>query len=109
MAIRYHLDEHVDGAIASGLRRRGIDVSTTVEAGLRGARDVDHIAFAAAQRRVIYTSDPDFLRLAAAGTKHHGVVFSAMGSRRIGQVIEYLTIVHACMTEEEMLNHVEFF
>jgi predicted nuclease of predicted toxin-antitoxin system len=109
MAIRYHLDEHVDAAIALGLRRRGIDVSTTVDAGLRSARDADHVAFAAAQRRVIITSDPDFLRLAASGIEHHGIVFSSSGTRRIGQIIEYLTILHACMTEDEMLNHIEFF
>ena len=33
--MRFHLDEHVPHAIAEGLRRRGIDVTTTVEAGLR--------------------------------------------------------------------------
>ena len=33
--IRFHLDEHVDPAIATALRRAGIDVTTTVEAGLR--------------------------------------------------------------------------
>jgi hypothetical protein len=33
--IRFHLDEHVDPAIAAALHRAGIDVTTTVEAGLR--------------------------------------------------------------------------
>jgi hypothetical protein len=33
--IRFHLDEHVDPAIATALRRAGIDVTTTNEAGLR--------------------------------------------------------------------------
>lgn len=33
-AIRFHLDEHVDPAIADGLRRHGIDVTTTLDAGL---------------------------------------------------------------------------
>ena len=37
--IRYHLDEHMDNAVAVGLRRRGIDVTTTVEAGLMRASD----------------------------------------------------------------------
>jgi hypothetical protein len=31
--IRFHLDEHVDPAIATALRRAGIDVTTTNEAG----------------------------------------------------------------------------
>ena len=32
--IRFHLDECVSTAIAEGLRRRGIDVTTTPELGL---------------------------------------------------------------------------
>ena len=32
--IRFHLDEHVDPDVARALRRYGIDVTTTVEAGL---------------------------------------------------------------------------
>jgi hypothetical protein len=46
MAIRFHLDEHVASAIAEGLRRRGIDVTTTADAGLLDAPDEDHLAFA---------------------------------------------------------------
>jgi hypothetical protein len=37
--IRFHLDEHVDPAIASALRRAGIDVTTTIGAGLRTKDD----------------------------------------------------------------------
>ena len=62
--MRFHLDEHLPHAIAEGLRRRGIDVTTTVEAGLRGASDDVHLAYALEQRRVIVTNDPDFLVLA---------------------------------------------
>lgn len=42
--MRFHLDEHVAHAIAHGLRRRGIDVTTTVETGLLSAPDDDHLA-----------------------------------------------------------------
>ena len=55
--MRFHLDEHLPHAIAEGLRRRGIDVTTTVEAGLRGASDDVHLAYALEQRRVIVTID----------------------------------------------------
>jgi predicted nuclease of predicted toxin-antitoxin system len=61
--IRYHLDEHVDFAVAEGLRRRGINLTTTAEVGLLGADDLDHIAFAVADGRVIFSNDSDFLRL----------------------------------------------
>ncbi len=35
LRIRFHLDEHIDRDIARALRLYGIDVTTTVEAGLR--------------------------------------------------------------------------
>ena len=50
-------------ALAEGLRRRGIDVTTTAESALEGATDDDQIAFAREQGRVIFTQDADFLRL----------------------------------------------
>jgi hypothetical protein len=37
--IRFHLDENCAHSIAAGLRRRGIDVTTTRDAGLLGATD----------------------------------------------------------------------
>ena len=40
--LRFHLDEHVDPAIAEGLRRYGIDVTTTVEAHLHTEEDEAH-------------------------------------------------------------------
>jgi len=44
--IKFHLDENVSSAIADGLRRRGIDVTTTAEVGLIGASDETQLAFA---------------------------------------------------------------
>jgi hypothetical protein len=42
--IRFHLDENCDRAIAEGLRRRGIDVSTTPEAELLSATAEEQFA-----------------------------------------------------------------
>jgi len=42
--IRFHLDENCAHRIAAGLRRRGIDVTTTPEAGLNGATDDEQLA-----------------------------------------------------------------
>lgn len=38
--IRFHLDENVSTAVAEGLRRRGIDVTTTPEQALIGISDL---------------------------------------------------------------------
>jgi len=109
MPIRFHLDEHIDPVIAAGLRRRGIDVTTAVDARLLGAQDVEHIAFAMSESRVILTHDHDFLRLASTGVEHRGIVFVDAVTRTIGQIIEYLAFMHDCMKEEEMINRVEYF
>jgi predicted nuclease of predicted toxin-antitoxin system len=61
VAIRFHLDEHISGHIASGLRRRNIEVTTAAEAGLIGATDTAHLEFAASSGRVVVTQDDDFL------------------------------------------------
>ncbi|NEP81039.1 MAG: hypothetical protein F6K17_29610 [Okeania sp. SIO3C4] len=43
--IKFHLDEHINNSIANGLRRYGIDVTTTVETGLRTQSDESHLEF----------------------------------------------------------------
>ncbi len=41
--IKFHLDENVNNAIVQGLRRRGIDVTTTPEQSLIGASDEEQL------------------------------------------------------------------
>ena len=106
--LRFHLDEHIDPAIADGLRRRGIDVTTAVGAGLRGAPDIDHIAFALAQDRVVVTQDQDFLRIHNEGVPHAGIAFSPHGLRSIGLLLRSLILLNDCMEPEDMTDHVEF-
>jgi len=50
-AIRYYLDEHIAGAVAEGLRRRGIEVLTLTEAEMLGASDEEHFVFAREEGR----------------------------------------------------------
>jgi hypothetical protein len=106
--IRYHLDEHVDAAVAEGLRRRGIDVTTTVEAGLMGASDEDQLAFAAVSQRVCVSRDPDFLVLHSRGVPHAGIVYWHPKRRNVGQVVLDLTLLWRVATAEEMQGRVEY-
>jgi hypothetical protein len=55
--IRFHLDENCHRAVAEGLRRRRIDVSTTPETGLMIASDEEQLAYGLAQGRVVFTQD----------------------------------------------------
>lgn len=106
--IRFHLDEHVAHAVADGLRRLGIDVTTSTDAGLLGAVDADHIAYGLAQGRVIFTEDDDFLVLAAGGTEHAGLAYCHQNSRSIGQIIRALELIWEVYEPHEMRNRIEF-
>lgn len=106
--IRFHLDEHMDPDIAAALRRHGIDVTTTVESGLRTLPDERQLEFIRSEQRVIVTDDPDFLRLAAATTSHPGVVFCRRINHTLGEIIRFLILVHEAYAPDEMAGRVEF-
>lgn len=75
---RFYLDEHIPSVVAEGLRRRGIDVLTLVEADKLGADDEEHLAFARQQRRTIVTHDTDFLRFASTASEKMGQFIGIM-------------------------------
>jgi predicted nuclease of predicted toxin-antitoxin system len=104
--IRFHLDEHVDPAIATALRRAGIDVTTTIEAGLRTRDDEAHLQFARTEGRVIATRDQDFLRLAGE-LDHSGVVFYT-ANQSVRELIEGLILIYEVLTPNEMEGQIEY-
>lgn len=106
--IRFHLDENCPHAIAEGLRRRGIDVTTTTESGLRGETDEAQAAHALAEGRVIFTQDRDFLAISAAGIPHAGIVYCRQGKRSLGQVIQGLTQIWELMEPAQMRDWVVY-
>ena len=87
MPIRFHLDEHIPASVAAGLRRRGIDVSTSAESGLLSADHATQLYFAASSRRVLVTHDADFLRLHAEGVVHAGIAYCEQGASSIGEML----------------------
>ena len=107
--IRFHLDENVDHAIAHGLRLRELDVTTTSDAQLIAATDAEHIAFALADSRVIFTQDQDFLRRHTTGDHHAGIVYSRHGSHSIGEIVRYLHFLSDCLEPQDMRGQLEFF
>jgi uncharacterized protein with PIN domain len=106
--MRFHLDEHVDPAIAHGLRLRGIDVTTTHDANLLGATDNSHSEFALREGRVIFTNDSDFLRFTSAGIEHFGIAYCARNSRSIGYIVRHLCLMHDCLEPSERRGRVEY-
>lgn len=105
--IRFYTDEHVSRAVVNGLRQRGVDVLTVPEAGTLGASDEAHLATAAAEGRVLFTQDDDFLRLHAQGLEHTGIVYTPQGTPT-GDIIRGLMLVCQVLDPEDMQRHVEF-
>lgn len=106
--IRFHLDESVERAIADGLRRREIDVTTTPEVELMGVSDEEHLIFALGLGRVVFTHDADFLRLHRRGVEHAGIVYCHQQSKGIGEIVKALVRIWEVQTAESMRQHVEF-
>jgi hypothetical protein len=106
--IRFHLDENVSNAVASGLRRYSIDVTTTSQAGLIGKDDPNQIQFAKTEGRVIVTHDPDFLRLHYTDASHSGIAYCAKDERSVGEIIQGLVLIWEVLDPADMEGQVEF-
>ncbi|MBC6453455.1 MAG: DUF5615 family PIN-like protein [Hormoscilla sp. SP5CHS1] len=104
--MRFHLDEHGATEIAFQLRRRGIDVTTTVEAQLRTRSDELQLAYIRQEGRVIFTQDRDFLVIASRTREHPGIVYCKQRTRSIGEIIENLVLIYEVYTPEEMMCRV---
>ncbi len=102
------MDENVDGAIADGLRRQGLNVTTTPEMNLLGATDKEQVVFALSQSRVIFTHDADFLRLHQRGVEHSGIAFARQGNRSIREILQSLLQIYNSQSLDSMRNHIEF-
>lgn len=106
--IRFHLDENVNPEIAVALRRAGIDITTTQEAGLRTKSDLAQLEFAAQEVRILVTHDDDFLVLNSQAIKHCGIVYSQKDSKSLGYLIRMLILLHEVVTPAEMVGRVEY-
>ena len=106
--IRFHLDENVNHAIATGLRSRGVDVATSTDAQLVAASDVDQLSFAFGQDRVLFTHDTDFLHSVISSSEHAGIVFSPKGRRTIGEVVRHLALMADVLDEDEIHGRIEY-
>ena len=104
---RLYLDEHVPLSIALGLRRRHIDITTTVAAGLGSASDQEQLQYAAGQGRVLFTHDADFLRLHKRGVQHAGIVYCHQGQYPVREIVRRLAAL-AHRRPGTLLNRVEF-
>lgn len=107
-SIRFQFDEQFPVAVVTGLRRRGIDVMTTVEAGLLGASDIEQLAHAYSDGRVMVTHDSDFLDLHYQGHPHAGIAYCEQSLRSIGGLIDALRLIYEALEPADMVGQIEF-
>ena len=103
-AVKFYLDENLSPEIVEQLRLQGIDAIR----GPLGAGDPEHLDRAAAMRRVVCTEDEDFLKLAAVGIEHAGIIRGEQERHSIGDWVKFLQFVHGVCHAEEMRNTVSF-
>lgn len=94
--------------MAAGLRRRGIEVTTAADTGLRGATDEAHLEFGFHRRRVVVALDADFLAISARGFPHAGIAYCHPKLRTIGQIIRALETMDTLLNSDQMMNRVQF-
>lgn len=105
--IKFYLDEHGPKAVAEGLRRRGVEVTTVQELGLQAVEDLCHLERATQDGRVIVTQDADFLRLHAAEHSHHGIVYAHQHTS-VSHILRSLMLIHDVVPVQDMIRHIEF-
>jgi predicted nuclease of predicted toxin-antitoxin system len=102
---RLYLDEDVYQGVALGLRRRGFDAITTLEAGQSAASDEEQLAFAAAAGRCLFTFNRGHFaaahsRLIDEGGHHAGVIVCRQLD--VGTIVRTLAAFLSTHSAEEL-------
>ena len=112
--IRLYIDEDsMDRALLRALRARGVDVITALEERMIEREDVDHLDYATAHGRVLYTCNvADFHRLRtnclAQGKSHAGMILTPQQRYSVGEQMRRLLKLINTKAAAEMSNTVEF-
>ena len=113
MKVRLYCDEDsMRHALVLALRKRGVDILTTLETETTAQPDDRQLEFAAAQGRAIYSFNiGDYCRLhsrwLAEGKPHAGIIL-AQQDFSVGEQIRMLAKLIGTISAVEMQNRLEF-
>ncbi|MGH2608909.1 MAG: DUF5615 family PIN-like protein [Tepidiformaceae bacterium] len=103
---RFFTDENIEVAIAVGAVLRGLDAQSARDLRRLTLPDGDHLKFCLDHGLVLVTHDAGIRRRHWSGEHHTGIVF--VPSRTpIGVVIDWLELIAAACTAEEMVDRLE--
>jgi hypothetical protein len=106
-------EDAMEQALVRGLRARGVDVLTAEDAGMMHRDDPDHLAYAAAEGRVLCTFNVgDFWALHSkyltAGRTHAGIVLMPQQRYGVGEQLRRLLHLAVALSPDDMINGAEF-
>jgi hypothetical protein len=113
-AIRFYLDEDaMDGDVVRELRHQGIDLVTAGEMGTVGRSDDQHLDYASADGRVLYSFNfRDYYRIhrerLSSGKHHAGLVIGRQQRHTVGEQVRRLMGLVRRRSAESMVDQIEF-
>lgn len=114
MPIKLYVDEDaMSHDLADALRLRGVDVVTALDAGMLGRSDEEQLMFASIHSRALFSfNTSDFVSLHSDfllnGKNHAGIIVARQRQLSIGEQMRRLLRIVASLTEEEMINRLEY-
>jgi hypothetical protein len=108
--IRLYVDEDAEEtAIVDALRSRGVDLLTTLDAGMTRATDEEQLAFATSEGRAIYSLNVGhFCQLHAEflahGRDHSGILIIPRQRYSVGEKVRRLMELIDSTSSQEMRN-----
>ena len=110
--LRLYMDVHVKTAIATGVRRRGIDVLAAQEDEAVRLEDEALLDRVTALQRVLFSQDDDLLAIArvrqATGVPFAGLIYGHQLAATIGKYVLDLEVVCTVLDPEDMANRIEY-
>jgi hypothetical protein len=112
--LRLYFDEDsMSHALIVGLLARGVDVASALEAGMVERSDEEHLEYATADGRALYTFNiADFSRLHAtwlgAARSHAGLILCRQQQYTVGEQMRRLLKLIAARSSEDMANRAEY-
>ena len=103
----------MDSDLVRALRLRGVDVTTALDAGLASSADEEHLKYAIASERALYSFNvSDFMTLhtsyLAVGKPHAGIILGRQQHYGVGEQMRRLVRLIQMRSAESLRNTVEF-
>jgi predicted nuclease of predicted toxin-antitoxin system len=103
-----YTDEDIAKLVATLLIARGLDVLTTIDAGMTGYSDTEQLAYAVSENRCLLTHNRvDYERLhlsyLKSGKQHSGIIVTPQNNAY--EVAKRVGLILNTLTADEVFNH----